>query len=207
MNCFTHFGRAILLSSLLGVPCLAFAAGPDELMDHCDSCHGPQGASAFSDMPIIGGQSAGYILDSLKSFQDWGRPCVKSRYRYGDTSRPKTDMCKITAGLSDEDLAAMTEHYSALPFVAAKQEFDATQVEAGAALQAQHCETCHHQGGKGIEGRGPRLAGQWTPYLKATLKYVPTGEHLVPHAMETLLTGLTDEDLNAILSFYASQQN
>jgi sulfide dehydrogenase cytochrome subunit len=207
MNCFTNYGRAILLTSALGVPGLAFAGDLDELTAKCDSCHGPQGASSFSDMPIIGGQSAGYIADSLESFQDWGRPCVKSRYRYGDTSRPKTDMCKITAGLSNEDFAALTAHYSTLPFVAAKQEFDAAQVEAGAALQAQHCESCHQQGGTSLEGRGPRLAGQWTPYLKATLKYVPTGEHLVPHAMETLLTDLTDEDLDAILSFYASQQN
>jgi sulfide dehydrogenase cytochrome subunit len=207
MNCFTNYGRAILLTSALGVPGLAFAGDLDELTAQCDGCHGPHGASSFSDMPIIGGQSAEYFSDSLKSFQDWGRPCVKSRYRYGDTSRPRTDMCKITAGLSNEDFAALTAHYTALPFVSAKQEFDATQVEAGATLQAEHCETCHQQGGKSLEGRGPRLAGQWTPYLKATLKYVPTGEHLVPHAMETLLTDLTNEDLDAILSFYASQQN
>ena len=207
MNGIMNFARVILLTLMLGVPGLAFAGGLGELTDKCDSCHGPQGASSFSDMPIIGGQSAEYISDSLNSFQDWGRPCVKSKYRYGDTSRPKTDMCKITAGLSNEDMAALTAHYSALPFVAATQEFDAALVETGAALQAEHCETCHQQGGKGLEGRGPRLAGQWTPYLKATLKYVPTGEHLVPHAMESLLGDLSNEDLTAILSFYASQQN
>jgi len=207
MNCFTNYVRAILLTSVLVAPGPAFAGGLDELIAQCDGCHGPEGASSFSDIPIIGGQSPGYISDSLTSFQDWGRPCVKSRYRYGDTSRPKTDMCKITAGLSNEDFAALTAHYSALPFVPAKQEFDATLVEAGADLQAKHCETCHHQGGKSVEGLGPRLAGQWTPYLRATLKYVPTGEHLVPHAMESILTDLTEDDLNAILSFYASQQN
>jgi len=207
MNCLTNNGKAVLLTLMLGAPGLALTGDLEELIAQCDSCHGPRGASTFSDMPIIGGQSPRYISDSLESFQDWGRPCVKSRYRYGDTSRPKTDMCKITAGLSNEDFAALTAYYSALPFVPAQQEFDAAQVEAGAALQAKHCESCHQQGGAGLEGRGPRLAGQWTPYLKATLKYVPTGEHLVPHAMETLLTDLTAEDLDAILSFYASQQN
>jgi cytochrome c553 len=116
-------------------------------------------------------------------------------------------MCKITAGLSNEDFNELSAYYSSLPFVAAKQAFDATQVEAGAAEHAQYCESCHEEGGKGLGGRGPRLAGQWTPYLKATLKYVPTGEHLVPHVMEKKITDFSDETINQILSFYASQQD
>jgi len=195
------------LTTVLGMSGTAFAGEITELVAQCDSCHGPGGASSQSDMPIIGGQSENYILETLKSFQDWGRPCIKSKYRFGDTSRPRTDMCKITAGLSNEDFAGLSAYYSGLPFVPAKQEFDATQVEAGAAAQAEHCESCHEEGGKGVGGRGPRLAGQWTPYLKATLKFVPTGEHLVPHVMEKRVTDFTDETLNQILSFYASQQN
>jgi sulfide dehydrogenase cytochrome subunit len=196
-----------LLTTAIGMSSAAFAGDIAELAAQCDSCHGPGGASSQSDMPIIGGQSKTYILDTLKSFQDWGRPCIKSKYRFGDTSRPKTDMCKITAGLSNEDFEDLSTYYSGLPFVAAKQEFDASQVEAGAEAQAKHCEFCHEEGGKGLGGRGPRLAGQWTPYLKATLKFVPTGEHLVPHAMEKTITDFTDDTLNQILNFYASQQD
>jgi sulfide dehydrogenase cytochrome subunit len=195
------------LTTALGISGAAFAGEIAELAAQCDSCHGPGGASTQPDMPIIGGQSEAYILDSLKSFQDWGRPCIKSKYRFGDTSRPRTDMCKITAGLSNEDFAGLSVYYSGLPFVPAKQAFDASQVEAGAAAQAEHCESCHEQGGKGVGGRGPRLAGQWTPYLKATLKFVPTGEHLVPHVMEKTITDFTDDTLNQILNFYASQQD
>jgi cytochrome c553 len=56
-------------------------------------------------------------------------------------------------------------------------------------------------------GRGPRLAGQWKPYLKSTLKFVPTGEHLVPPMMERKLSEFTQEEINQLLDFYASQQN
>lgn len=196
-----------LLALVLGAPGVATAGDIGELAAQCDDCHGPRGASPNSDVPIIGGQSAEYISNSLESFQDWGRPCVHSKYRFGDTSRPKTDMCKIAGGLTSEDIAALGTYYSGLPFIPAQQEFDPALVESGAALQEQHCESCHEQGGKGGGNRGPRLAGQWTPYLKATLKFVPTGEHLVPPAMEKTIGGFGDDELTAILSFYASQQN
>jgi len=116
-------------------------------------------------------------------------------------------MCKITAGLTLEDMTALGEHYAGLPFVPAQQEFDAALAETGAALHQDNCESCHQQGGKGLGGRGPRLAGQWTPYLKATLKFVPTGEHLVPHVMEKTITDFSDQEITALLNFYASQQD
>lgn len=199
-----------LNASLLALSLIAWgplsAGDISELTAQCDDCHGPAGASTISDVPIIGGQSAEYLSDSLKSFQDWGRPCVKSAYRFGDTSRPRTDMCKVTAGLSMEDIAGLAAHYSALPWVAAQQPFDEALAAAGAPLQQENCESCHEQGGT-VAGRGPVLAGQWMPYLKATLKFVPTGEHLVPPAMERKVTDFSAEEIDAIMNFYASPQN
>lgn len=195
-----------LLALMLGAPSVVLAGDITELTTQCDSCHGPQGISSDSDMPIIGGQSGEYISDSLKSYQDWGRPCIKSKYRHGDTSRPKTDMCKIAGGLSNEDIAALSEHYSSLPFVAAKQEFDSAQAATGATLHEQYCDSCHEQGGK-VAGRGPRIAGQWVVYLRSALKFVPTGEHLVPPAMEKSVANMGTEELTALMNFYASQQD
>ena len=149
-----------LLALVLGLPGATLAGDIEELTTMSDDCHGPQGASSNSDMPTIGGQSQKFISGTLQSFQVWGRPCIKSPYRHGDTSRPKTDMCKIAAGLSGEDIAALSSHYGELPFVPANQEFDASQVAAGAALHEKHCESCHEQGGS-VAGRGPRTAGQW----------------------------------------------
>jgi sulfide dehydrogenase cytochrome subunit len=198
--------RTIALLLLLITPGSVFSSEFEELAAICESCHGPEGASPYSDVPIIGGQTGKYIRGSLQSFQVWGRPCVKSLYRTGDTSRPKTDMCKITNGLTEEDIRKLAEHYSSLPWVPAPQPFDAGQVDKGAELHQQNCETCHEQGGTG-DGIGPRLAGQWAPYLKHALKFVPTGEHMVPPAMERKLGGFSEEDIAALLNYYASQQN
>ena len=198
--------RTSILFLLIFLPGSVFAGDFEELTAICESCHGPAGASPYSDMPIIGGQSNKYIRGSLESFQVWGRPCVKSLYRTGDTSRPKTDMCKIAGGLSAEDVRKLGEHYSSQPWVAAPQPFDASLVEKGAALHQENCESCHEQGAT-AGTIGPRLAGQWAPYLKHALKFVPTGEHMVPPAMERKLGDFSEEDIAALLNYYASQQN
>jgi sulfide dehydrogenase cytochrome subunit len=195
-----------VLSLLFGQVSIALADDFAELTAQCDSCHGPQGVSSESDMPSIGGQSADYIAGSMRDYQLWGRPCIKSTYRRGDTTRPKTDMCKIAGGLSDEDIEALSAHYSSLPFVAARQEFDPERAAAGAALHEKHCDSCHEQGGK-VAGRGPIIAGQWTLYLKSALKFVPTGEHLVPPMMERTVANFSAEEIDALMNFYASQQD
>lgn len=198
--------KTSLLALFLALPGTALAAGLADLVAHCDSCHGPGGASAHGDVPTIGGQSSEFISDTMHSFQVWGRPCVKTPYRSGDTSRPKTDMCKIAGGLSEEEISALSEHYSKQAFVAADQEFDIAKAEAGAILHSERCETCHEQGGR-VSARGPRLAGQWVPYMKATLKYVPTGEHMVPPMMERGIDKFSDQEIDHLMNFYASQQD
>jgi len=73
-------------------------------------------------------------------------------------------------------------------------------------VQVLRLPSAHEQGGT-ADGIGPRLAGQWAPYLKHALKFVPTGEHMVPPLMERKLGEFSDEDLAALLNYYASQQN
>ena len=193
---------ALLL--LLTLP--AMAADPAALQSECESCHGPGGNSPYPDIPTIAGQTPEFIAKTLRAFQMWDRPCIKSAYRSGDTSRPKTDMCQISGKLTPEDRTALAELYSTLPFQPAQQEFDPALATAGAALHEKHCETCHEQGGQAA-ARGPRLAGQWKAYLKATLKFVPTGEHLVPPMMERRVADFTPEEVSQLLDYYASQQN
>ena len=198
-----HYCILALTFALFGT---ALAADVTALAANCEDCHGSQGISAHSDVPTIAGQSADYLKKTLMSYQRWDRPCIKSRYRGGDTARPRTDMCQIAEGLSEADMQALSAHYSALPFKAAQQEFDPELAAAGKALHEMHCESCHSQGGA-VAGRGPRLAGQWIPYLRVSLKYVPTGEHLVPFNMEKNVTGLSAGELDSLMNFYASQQD
>lgn len=184
------------------------AAGADieNLKTECESCHGADGNSVHADVPIIAGQTPEFLSKSLRSFQRWDRPCIKSAYRSGDSSGKKTDMCQVAGKLGNEVITALAEHYSKQAFRPAQQPFDATLASEGAALHEQFCEKCHQNGGR-TAGRGPRMAGQWTDYLSATLKYVPTGEHLVPPMMERTVADFAPEDIEKLMNFYASQQD
>lgn len=183
----------------------AVAADLDALKANCDGCHGPLGISTDPEIPIIAGQTPEFIAKSLRGFQMWDRPCIKGSYKTGPNAGTKTDMCKIANQLSDEDITTVSNWYAGQVFVPAKQEFDATLATAGQALHEKDCQKCHEQGGM-LAGRGPRLAGQWTPYLSATVKYVPTGEHLCPPLMERKIAGFSKEQIAQLLNFYASQQ-
>ena len=198
---------------ITGILTLAlFSAGPaasadvGELTALCADCHGPEGVSAHEDVPTIAGQSATFLAKTLRTYQVWGRPCIKSEYRSGDTSRPKTDMCQVSEGLTGEDIKVLSEHYSSLPFRPASQEFDAGLATVGAALHEEHCEKCHEQGGRQADNT-PILAGQWIPYLRTSLKFVPTGEHLVPPLMERTVADMAKDEIDALMNFYASRQD
>jgi sulfide dehydrogenase cytochrome subunit len=184
----------------------AFSAEVDELVAQCADCHGPDGVSAHEDVPTIAGQSASFLKKTLRTYQVWGRPCIKSEYRSGDTSRPRTDMCQIAEGLTRDDVEALSQHYSQLPFRPAEQPFDPDLVPVGAALHQEFCDKCHEEGGRKPE-IGPIIAGQWVPYLRTSLKYVPTGEHLVPPLMEKTVADLAKDEIDALMNFYASRRD
>jgi mono/diheme cytochrome c family protein len=77
-----------MLALALCLPGTALAVDIEALTAECESCHGPDGVSAHSDVPSISGQSKDYLDDSLHSFQVWGRPCIKTLYRQGDHQDP-----------------------------------------------------------------------------------------------------------------------
>lgn len=191
---------------ILALPGLAAGEGIEELVSMCEACHGPGGISQHPDVPTIAGQADGFLEKSLRTYQVWGRPCIKSAWRHGDTDRPQADMCAIAEGLTGEEIQALAAHFSVQPFAPAAQEFDPDLAAAGAVLHAEHCESCHHEGGRQA-GRGPRLAGQWTTYLRTSLRFVPTGEHMVPPAMESSVNELGEDQIEALMNFYASQQD
>lgn len=181
----------------------AAAAELEALKAECDSCHGPLGVSAHADVPIIAGQTPEFLAKTLRGFQLWDRPCIKTTYRSGEKAGSKTDMCKIGSNLSDEDIAALSAWYGAQTFTAATQEFDAALASSGEALHMENCEKCHEQGGN-VAGRAPRIAGQWTTYLTSAIRYIPTGERMCPPMMEREVMGLDKEQITQLLNFYAS---
>ncbi len=189
--------------------CLAAPAtvmAQDQLATQCNDCHGDGGVSSWDDVPTIAGLDAFSASDALFSYRDKARPCISSAWRQGDTSRPATDMCAETANLSDDDIDALAEHYAKLDFVPAKQEFDATLAEKGKALHAASCDRCHSEGGSNPEDEASILAGQWMGYLKRTIAEYRAGEREQLDKMKEEMDKLSDDDVTALLHYYASQQ-
>ena len=69
----------------------------------------------------------------------------------------------------------------------------------------QMCEGCHRQDGAEPMESAAILAGQWTFYLRRQLKNITSGKRLVPRSMLRRVRDLPEEDIEALLSFYAMQ--
>jgi sulfide dehydrogenase cytochrome subunit len=106
----------------------------ESVVADCNGCHGDDGVSQWTDVPTIAGVPEFVHSDALYIFRDEARPCSESQYKQGDTSKPATTMCAVTADLSDDMIDEIAAYYAGLPFVAAKQDFDAALAEAGKAV-------------------------------------------------------------------------
>jgi sulfide dehydrogenase cytochrome subunit len=126
-------------------------------------------------------------------------------YKQGDTSRTAT-MCDAVADLADEEIDEVAAHYAGLAFVAAKQEFDAGLAAAGKAVHDEACDRCHSEGGSNPEDEAGILAGQWMGYLEATFAQYAAGDRDQPKKMEEKMAALSDDDVKALVHYYASQQ-
>ena len=182
----------------------ASASDIDTLISDCDDCHGKDGISRDDDIPIIAGQSYIVLEDALIAFAADEQPCKESEYRHGDLSRAAITMCKIAAGLSDENIEALSEHYANLPFVAAEQGFDAALADRGATIHERNCEKCHSEGGSLADDDAGILAGQWTPYLRASIDEYLSGERVMSKKMAEKMERVKKEDFDALLHFYAN---
>lgn len=197
----------IAISLALGMfASLSMAQGLDAVVENCNGCHGDDGVSQWSDVPTIAGLPEFTHADALYAFRDEARPCSESKYRQGDTSRPATTMCKVTADLSDEMIDEVAAYYAGLPFVAAKQDFDASLAAAGKDVHDRLCEKCHSDGGSNADDEAGILAGQWMGYMKATFAEYASGAREQDKSMKDKMDELTAEDTKALLHYYASQQ-
>jgi len=198
---------SVAISLALGLfVSVSVAADVDAIAQNCNGCHGDNGVSQWSDVPTIAGVPEFVQSDALYLFRDGDRPCSESKYRQGDTSRPATTMCKVAADLDDDTIDAIAAHYAELPFVAAKQEFDADLAAKGMAIHEEHCTRCHSEGGSNPEDEAGILAGQQMGYLKHTFEEFKSGAREQPEKMQENFGKLSDDDRTALLNYYASQQ-
>lgn len=202
----TNFRFSTTLPVLTLMASYVGAADLDAIMQECNDCHGDDGVSQWSDVPTIAGVAEFVHSDALYIYRDKERPCADHAFKQGDTSRPETNMCKVTEGLSDDDIEAIAASYAELPYVRAKQDFDAALASAGEAIHNEHCDRCHSDGGTNVEDEAGMLGGQWMGYLETTFAEYAAGEREQPAKMKEKMDNLSGDDVKSLLHYYASQQ-
>ncbi|MBW6389923.1 c-type cytochrome [Billgrantia antri] len=101
-----HLASSALLVALSGValPCLAEATSSTErtalMADSCANCHGTDG-QLIGSVPTIAGRPAAVLEARLLAFKH-------------DEASDATIMDRIAKGFTDDELAVLAEHFSAI---------------------------------------------------------------------------------------------
>ncbi len=192
--------KAIVLSgSLLLCSASLLASDIVSLVHLCESCHGKDGNSTQPDVPIIAGFSYEGFLNTIDVF----RANERIALAYHRPGEPETVMNEIAQSLSDEDVETLADYFSKRPFRPAKQAADKELASRGEILHKQKCERCHRNNGAEPVEDAAILAGQWTPYLRRQFVNIKSGKRMVPRTMLRRVRDLPEEDIEALLNFYA----
>jgi cytochrome c553 len=172
------------------------AEGKRVALASCTSCHAVTGIALARGTPHIAGQRPAYLYAELRGYQA-GR-------------RGTTPMHNVVKFLSDDALVKVAAYYASLdpaPPAApptGKKPSRPDPVTAGEEAAAG-CSGCHGDTGISDTPGMPNLVGLDAKYLaEATVAY-KTGQR--KHGMmKTLVSALTDTEINNISLFYALQK-
>jgi len=114
-------------------------------------------------------------------------------------------MGQIAKGYTDEEIELMAGFFAAKPYARARQAVDATRMAAGEKLYDANCETCHSENGSVADDDTGLLAGQWLPYLQYTMQDFRSSTRTMPKKMKSKVEKLDDEQIEALLQFFAGQ--
>jgi sulfide dehydrogenase cytochrome subunit len=177
---------------LLGATQLQAAPTAIMLADTCAGCHGTDGASSGPATPSIAGMSEIYLVDTMKFFKSG--------------ERASTVMGRIAKGYSEEEFKLMASVFAKQPIAITSQKTDAAKVAAGAKLYGKNCEKCHDKEGALADDDSGILASQWLPYLQYSVEDFKSGSREMAKKKKKKMDKLSDDELDALLQFFASQQ-
>jgi sulfide dehydrogenase cytochrome subunit len=185
---------AVLVGSglLMGAAHLSAAPTASMLADTCAGCHGTDGVSMGPATPNIAGLSETYFTDTMLAF------------RNGE--RAGTIMNRIAKGYSEEEIKLMAGWFAKLPLASTNQKLDGAKVSRGEELYPKNCSKCHDENGSLPDDDAGILASQWLPYLQYSLADFKAGTTEMPKKMKKKVDKLSDDELDALLHFFASQQ-
>jgi len=163
----------------------------------CAGCHGLNGISATKGVPHLGGQRPGYLYIELLAYQSGTR---------GDNP-----MSKAVKFLKDDALVKVSAYYAGLEpaqptAISVARPGPAKPDPAGAGKAATAgCAGCHGETGITKTPGMPSLVGLDPKYLVSALNAYKSGgrKH---DMMKTLVSALSDADINNMALFYATQK-
>ena len=188
------FLLALAVIFLLGARASAADIARAEILSStCFGCHGSNGVSVSDGMPSIAGLDKRYFMRVMRRFQNG--------------ERASTIMGRLAKGYERAQLRMMATYYAEQPWVSASADVSPVKVAKGQKLHEELCETCHEQQGRFQDKEVPRLAGQWPKYLYVQLLDYRDRPSQMPQPakMERRVKDLTDDELDALSHFYASQ--
>ena len=163
----------------------------------CARCHGMNGIGTAKGVPHIAGQRPAYGYHELKDYQTGGRG-----------ANPMSDVVKY---MNSDSLMKVSAYYASLEpappagtgsVKAAPAKAD--PVSAGKAAAAG-CSGCHGEAGISKTPGMPNLTGLDPKYLVAAMNAYKSGQRK-HDMMKTLVSALSDAELNDIALFYALQK-
>lgn len=192
-----------MLSLLALFPAGLVAQAQPPIVAFCAVCHGQAGPSPFIGVPTIHGLPPGVIENALYKFREGLRPCRTTACSAAGVC-PDINMCDIVGSMSDEELAELAEWYAAQPFAPHQDLFDPELAETGRELHDKHCEICHTNLGSDPIDDASMLRGQRKVYLRTALEDFQQGRRAIGLvAMEDLIKGFSDEQLDALAEFFS----
>ncbi|HTH61934.1 MAG TPA: c-type cytochrome [Paraburkholderia sp.] len=177
----------------------------DARIQGCTACHGSHGQGTDNDyFPRLAGKPAGYLFNQLLNFREGRRKYPPMNY--------------LVTYLSDDYLHDIAVFFSQQrpPYpVPATPTVSDTVLARGKALvqhgdagkQVPACVQCHGNALTGMEPAIPGLVGLHQDYISAQLGAWRTGSRraIEPDCMHMIATRLSDEDVNAVAAWLATQ--
>ena len=191
----TRLIQIILISLLAISPATAQEKPQGKEFKLCVNCHGEDGLSEKEEVPIIAGVPAVVQEDALYAYRDDARTCGENPM-----------MCKLAAKLSDEAIVEYSAYYAAQPFQPAGDPYDEALAAKGKEIHNDLCVKCHGTAEE-IDLEAGMLFGQKKGYLRYALSQYAAGEREQLPAMADKTKDLTDEQIEALLNYYASYRN
>jgi cytochrome c553 len=171
--------------------CVVF---PQERIQLCVACHGPDGNSLNPVVPSIVGQPKLFIENQLILFRE--------------ELRNSDQMLPVVKGLKDAEIVKLAEHFSKLPAKAMEAgPADAALMNRGIQKAKElRCGICHLSDFSG-QNQIPRAAGQREAYLEAEMRAYRDGKRTGGDTiMAAALYGVSDADIKA-LAHYLSRSS